>query len=186
MGNKREKDRELWEKIKKTAKPLDNSLASRFEEAIGKKVPEKTFANAKPTPVKTQTRIIKPWVPERPSVSPVVNEKHLPRLLDDKTTRKIAKGRLELEGRIDLHGMTQAQAHTRLYSFLDSARKSGKRTVLVITGKGKLGEGILRSAVPRWLEEERFRKLVTGYRESHRSHGGDGALYVRVRRLEKP
>ena len=186
MGGKNEKDRELWEKVKKTTKPLDNSLTTRFEAAIEKKVPEQGFTSKKPTHVKAHTRIIKPWAPEKPASSVIANEKHLPRLLDDKTTRKIAKGRLEIEGRVDLHGMTQMQAHSLLYSFLDHSRKSGKRTVLVITGKGKLGEGILRNMVPRWLEEESFRKLVTGYRESHRSHGGDGALYVRIRRMEKP
>ncbi|MEM1047052.1 MAG: Smr/MutS family protein [Pseudomonadota bacterium] len=96
-----------------------------------------------------------------------------------------------IDGRIDLHGMTQRSAHGRLLSFLDQARSHGSRVVLVITGKGvrtpdapgsHRETGVLRRAVPLWLEEPAFRALVAGYSPAHRSHGGDGALYVRLRR----
>ena len=187
MGSKRAKDKELWEKVKKTTKPLHNSLASQFASIVEKNVAENRPDTPTPVPVKSQTRIIKPWVPEKiPPSTAIQTNKILPRLLDDTTTRKIAKGRLEIEGRLDLHGLTRSEAHGRLYRFLANARKSGKRTVLVITGKGKLGEGILRTAVPGWLEEPDFRELTTGYHESYRAHGGEGALYIRLRRAGKP
>ncbi|MEM9278490.1 MAG: Smr/MutS family protein, partial [Pseudomonadota bacterium] len=83
---------------------------------------------------------------------------------------------------IDLHGMTQNEAFDRLSRFLQHAYDSGRRTVLVITGKGSRGEGVLKSAVPIWLEEPHFRKITTGYHEASISHGGSGALYIRLRR----
>ena len=105
--------------------------------------------------------------------------------LDDPTARKLAKGKLSIDGRLDLHGLTQTQAHDRLLGFLQSAHKSGKRIVLVITGKGQLGGGVLRQGVPRWLNESGFREITNGCSEAHASHGGAGALYVRLRRNKK-
>jgi DNA-nicking Smr family endonuclease len=77
--------------------------------------------------------------------------------------------------------MTQAEAHARLFRYLSTAHTLGNRTILVITGKGVRGEGILRQAVPRWLAEPEFRAIASGFSEAHVSHGGSGALYVRVR-----
>jgi len=77
--------------------------------------------------------------------------------------------------------MTQAEAHSRLFRFLENSYQQSRRTILVITGKGMRGEGILRQAVPRWLSEPEFRKYISGYHEAHVSHGGSGALYVRLR-----
>ncbi|MEZ5799506.1 MAG: Smr/MutS family protein [Nitratireductor sp.] len=105
-----------------------------------------------------------------------------PGRIDDTTARKLRKGRLEIDGRIDLHGMNEFEAHERLYRFLLNEKASGSRLVLVITGKGARSGGILRNAVPRWLGEANFRPLVNGCRQAHLSHGGEGALYVRIRR----
>ena len=104
-----------------------------------------------------------------------------PDLLDASTTRKIARGRTAIDGRIDLHGMTQVEAHSRLLRYLQTAYQLGNRTILVITGKGTRGEGILRQAVPRWLSEPEFRSIASGFHEANISHGGSGALYVRIR-----
>ena len=106
-----------------------------------------------------------------------------PGTIDRPTTRKIARRRLPLEGRIDLHGMDQDRAHGALLAFLRRARAEGLRHVIVITGKGRAGDGVLRRAVPRWLGTEPFRGLVNGTREAARHDGGAGALYVKIRRV---
>jgi DNA-nicking Smr family endonuclease len=105
--------------------------------------------------------------------------------IDRITRRKLAKGRLPIEGKVDLHGLTQREAHDLLLSFLSRARADGRRHVLVVTGKGaSLGsEGVLRRAVPQWLTTAAFRGLVSGFEDAGRGHGGSGALYVRLRRL---
>ena len=99
---------------------------------------------------------------------------------------RLARGAVPIDARIDLHGMTQAGAHNRLIDFLHAAQSSGARTVLVITGKGSPGgkdeRGVLRRVVPIWLSSAELRSLVIGFDEAGRSHGGAGALYVRLRR----
>ena len=132
----------------------------------------------KPLVSNRPSRLVKPYSPE-PQVRVLLASK--PALLDEATSRRIARGKTSIEGRIDLHGMTQDEAHNTLFHFLDRAYVSGKRTVLVITGKGVRGEGVLKQVVPRWLSEPLFRERVIGYRESHITHGGSGALYVRLR-----
>jgi DNA-nicking Smr family endonuclease len=102
--------------------------------------------------------------------------------------KKIAKGRVTIDARIDLHGMTQQIAHRALYNFLTDAYLCGDRHVLVITGKGTSsgGRGILRQVVPEWFKNPDFKELVSGFRSSAQHHGGDGALYVRLRRKHDP
>lgn len=94
----------------------------------------------------------------------------------------------EIDARIDLHGMTQTRAHRALSDFLRRAHADGLTFVLVITGKGRSGEseserGVLRRQVPQWLSLPEFRTLVVGFEEAHIGHGGEGALYVRIRRV---
>jgi DNA-nicking Smr family endonuclease len=101
---------------------------------------------------------------------------------------RLAKGRHAIDARLDLHGMTQARAHQRLIAFLRQAHGDGCTFVLVITGKGKVsttseGErGVLRRQVPLWLDLPDLRSLVVGFEQAHIGHGGEGALYVRLRR----
>ncbi len=103
----------------------------------------------------------------------------------------MVRGKLKPEARIDLHGMTLAQAHPALNSFILNAHADGLRLVLVITGKGKTRSdsgpiperiGLLRNQVPRWLDMAPLRPLVLQVEESHRRHGGSGAYYVYLRR----
>jgi DNA-nicking Smr family endonuclease len=102
---------------------------------------------------------------------------------DRRTRQKLARGRNVINGRIDLHGMTQAQAHTALRRFLQQAQAEGARFVLVVTGKGRdPNHGVLRRQVPLWLALPEFRSLVVGFDQAHIGHGGEGALYVRMRR----
>ena len=104
--------------------------------------------------------------------------------IDRPVHKKIAKGRVTINARIDLHGLTQQIAHRVLYDFLTDAYLGGNRHVLVITGKGTSsgGRGILRQVVPDWFQKSEFKEFVSGYRVSAQHHGGDGALYVRLRK----
>lgn len=97
---------------------------------------------------------------------------------------KLSRGRSEIEARLDLHGMTQIRAHRALTGFLHRAHHDGLTFVLVITGKGRSGgeSGVLRRQVPEWLSLPEFRGFVVGFEEAHIGHGGEGALYVRIRR----
>ena len=112
--------------------------------------------------------------------------------LDWRERRRVHRGLLPIEARIDLHGLYQAQAHDALVGFLIRARAAGHARVLVVTGKGgasfagtedRLSErGVLRRSVPHWLRGPELRGLVLGFEEAARHHGGAGALYVRLRR----
>ena len=96
--------------------------------------------------------------------------------------RRLARGREALAARIDLHGMTQDAARAALTAFIRRSADDGWRAVLVITGKGAGGDGVLRRRVPDWLGEGPLRDHVAGVSEAHRRHGGEGALYVALKR----
>ncbi|KAB0679332.1 Smr/MutS family protein [Aureimonas leprariae] len=98
--------------------------------------------------------------------------------------RKLAKGRLAIDDRIDLHDKTEAVAHYALLGFLRHARATGSRHVLVITGRGSSpgSVGALKRALPHWFDTPDFRALVAGFEPAARGHGGEGAFYVRLRR----
>jgi len=107
--------------------------------------------------------------------------------LDRRTKQKLSRGREPIEARLDLHGMTQDQAHGALSRFLRNAQGQGIKFVIVVTGKGLRGasgseRGVLKREVPRWLGMPEFRDLVVGFEVASIAHGGEGALYVRVRR----
>jgi DNA-nicking Smr family endonuclease len=105
---------------------------------------------------------------------------------DRRLKQRVARGRDAIDARIDLHGMTQREAHAALIRFLRRAQADDARIALIVTGKGAgegLGErGVLRRQVPLWLALPEFRPLIVGFEEAHVSHGGQGALYVRLRR----
>jgi DNA-nicking Smr family endonuclease len=112
-----------------------------------------------------------------------VNGKDLPpAALDAALHRKLTRGRDAIAARIDLHGMTQDAARAALVAFVSRAIDNGWRAVLVITGKGVSGDGVLKRRVPDWLAEPPLRDRVAGVSEAHRRHGGEGALYVALKR----
>tara|TARA_B100000676_G_C18027837_1_gene816714 strand:+ start:442 stop:1026 length:585 start_codon:yes stop_codon:yes gene_type:complete len=113
--------------------------------------------------------------------------------LDKSSAIKLAKGKFTIQGKLDLHGMTQRQAHAALINFIESSFHERKRNLLVITGKGRPSgqddvagygkrEGILKSIVPKWLDESPLQSLVLAFTTSQREHGGAGALYVLLRK----
>jgi DNA-nicking Smr family endonuclease len=112
--------------------------------------------------------------------------------IERRLKRQLSRGRGAIDDAIDLHGMTQAQAHQALRGFLRHSQARGARLVIVVTGKGGLLDepnpwpherGVLRRLAPHWLREPDLRNVVLGFEEAGRAHGGSGALYVRLRRI---
>ena len=104
--------------------------------------------------------------------------------LERRLKQRLARGTQAIDSRLDLHGLTQAEAHDALRAFLRASQAKGATVVLVITGKGRLGQehGILRRAVPQWLRLPEFRQTIVGFEQAATGHGGEGALYVRLRK----
>ncbi len=165
-----DEDRVLWNLVARSAKPLKGKRP--VEEEVPKRTAEERMPDAAAT---VSAPAPAPPAPKRQQVSHV---------LDRPTLEKLSKGKLQIEGRVDLHGMTQSEAHALLLSFLQRAHAGGVRYVLVITGKGfsSGGDGVLRRQVPAWLSTPPFRALVSSHDISARQHGGEGALYIRLRR----
>ena len=92
------------------------------------------------------------------------------------------RGQVEIEARLDLHGYTHDGALSALQNFIDGAQRRGLRTVLVITGHGRGGEGVLKKNLPLWIARPPLRSIVSGYASAHRTHGGAGAVYVFLKR----
>lgn len=172
-------DDELWWQIAGTITPLKHR----------RRVP--SVKPAAKEPDTAPTKAAKPRsahvLPAAPAHKPTLAELSHDRLvdLDKRTGQKLVRGKLPLEGRLDLHGMTQDQAHGKLTRFIATSAEAGKRCVLVITGKGlkPTGEtGVLRKAVPRWLNSSELRPLVLAIRYAQSKDGGEGALYVLLKR----
>ena len=165
-----DEDRVLWNLVAKSATPLKGRKTVEDERP-------KTRADEKmPSPVTIAA-------PAAPTAAPSKRQ-HVMHSMDRPTLDRLSKGRLPIEGRVDLHGMTQSEAHALLLSFLRRAHANGVRYVLVITGKGfsSGGDGILRRQVPAWLSTPPFRALVSSHDLAARRHGGEGALYIRLRK----
>jgi len=177
-------ERALWETVTKQIKPLRRRPKTKTEaleiavQANEEAAAEKTTAGS----VRSSAPAKQITVESRPKNAP-------PPLvaLGRRERSHLARGRKEIEARLDLHGMTQARAHRALIGFLSRASEDGLTFVLVITGKGRSGaleseRGVLRRQVPEWLGLPEFRSLVVGFEEASIGHGGAGALYVRLRR----
>ena len=167
-------DRIIWARIARTVEAFP-----------GKEIPEDDwFAVEPPTPVPPAAAPEKPVRSAQPAPGPNASSRKQPHPIEKPVIRKLARGRLPIDGRIDLHGLTQSEAHNLLFGFLARAHERGLRHVLVITGKGSSrgSEGALKRAVPVWLTKPEFRFLISGYEDAARGHGGEGALYIRLRR----
>ncbi len=178
-------ERELWETVTKQIKPLRRRPKAEK--------PEKAESGAQGEEVAVTKEVaVRPLRPAASSKQTTVapRPKNSPPPLAPLGRRErshLARGRKEIEARLDLHGMTQARAHRALIAFLSRASEDGLTFVLVITGKGRSGaldseRGVLRRQVPEWLGLPEFRSLVVGFEEASIGHGGAGALYVRLRR----
>ena len=171
-----EEDRELWDLVAKQVKPLRKHRAVKVHSA----------ARIEPSPAAPALRPASSSRPVAIAPTPRVTKPAIPPLapLGKRERTKLSRGRSEIEARLDLHGMTQMRAHRALTGFLHRAHHDGLTFVLVITGKGRSGgeSGVLRRQVPEWLSLPEFRAFVVGFEEAGIGHGGEGALYVRIRR----
>jgi DNA-nicking Smr family endonuclease len=102
--------------------------------------------------------------------------------IDKRTAERFRRGELAIEATLDLHGLIQTEAHRRLDAFIERAAAAGTRMLLVVTGKGQNGGGVLRESVPRWLAEPGLRPRVLALAHAQPKHGGGGALYVLLRK----
>lgn len=179
-------ERRLWNRVTDSVTPSQMSHAVKPLEFP---VPVSASTEESPAkPVQPQPRRVALPAYYPPVSQPRKPEPLLLAPLDAKSRRRLKRGQNALDGTLDLHGLTQQTAHNRLIQFLMQAQAGGARYVLVITGKGKAanpdtGErGVLRRMVPKWLSDSSLSSLVAGFDEAHLSHGGSGALYVRLRR----
>jgi len=172
-------ERVLWRTVTQSITPLrdmPDGTPIPEDSAAAMAPPVKPRRPAKPSPAATIT----PKIPPTPAVPPPL----VP--LGRRMRQRMARGREAIDARFDLHGLTQSEAHAALLHFLHTASGRGHRLVLVITGKGRRnGEGgVLRRHVPQWLALPEFRSFVIGFEDAHIAHGGEGALYVRLRKLQ--
>jgi DNA-nicking Smr family endonuclease len=197
-------ERALWEHAARTLKPIKGKgRVHAAQETDAPAAPPRAHAHEKAektpvhrasaAPVRVPARAA-PLLP--PPAAPPLSD------LDRRKARKIGTGKVEIDGRIDLHGMRQAEAHAALRRFLMRAYAEGRRWLLIITGKGaplRRGEddeglvgvrpderGVLKRNVPRWLAEPELRAIVVGFTTAAIRHGGEGALYVQLRRRDRP
>jgi DNA-nicking Smr family endonuclease len=119
---------------------------------------------------------------DRDAISKPNQSPRSPAPIEPLRKRRIARERDPIEARLDLHGLDQDRARVALHDFLQRAYGQGLRAVLVITGKGALGDGVLRRRTPDWLSEPAVRPLIAGVSPAERRHGGEGALYIALKR----
>jgi DNA-nicking Smr family endonuclease len=181
-------ERVLWRAVTRSVAPLRRKRMpierAQADSAAERAGPEMAERKSKATPSRPATATTRTAAAPPPAVQPVMR-------LERRLKQRLARGSESIDARIDLHGRTQSQAHAALLRFLQKRQADGAKIVLVITGKGGrtgggdfTGErGVLKRQVPLWLQLPEFRGYVLAVEEAHIGHGGEGALYVRLRRV---
>lgn len=172
-----EEERALWTGVARSIKPL-HPLRQPAEPSAGADIGGETA----PVPL---SRPARREPPPRKNVPPLAP-------LGRRLRQRVARGREPIDARLDLHGLTQVEAHAELLRFLRRAQADGAKVALIVTGKGTrrggnaaaTERGVLKRQVPMWLALPEFRPLVVGFEDAHAGHGGQGALYVRLRRVK--
>lgn len=179
-----DEERALWKGVTRSVAPIRKRPIEDNDEpepTVSRAVPiSRPAPRPKPKPsAKSKPAAPPPSKPEPPPLAP----------LGRRFRQRLARGTREIDGRLDLHGMTQAEAHGALLGYLRGAQARGNRLVLVITGKGAGGgdsyseRGVLKRQVPLWLRLPECRSLIVGFESAGIGHGGEGALYVSLKRL---
>lgn len=170
-----EEESRAWARVAATVKPIgprEEVSLDEFRSALEAGTPE---IEAKAPGPKSSGKP-KPSRAEAPGAAPPP--------ADRGSEKRVRRGKLGISASFDLHGHSQASAAQALPGFIGQKRAEGARCVLVITGKGREGQGVLRRNFLLWLESPEARRLISGYAEAHPKHGGSGAFYVFLRRAE--
>jgi len=168
-----DEDAALWHAVAKTIEPLKQRDVT----------PDEIDAKP-PVPTKHRRQTLVPDTPLPKSPLPTLSHDEQPGL-DKSTAKRLRRGKAVIEARLDLHGMTQNEARPALEDFIERVWYSGKREVLVITGKGTRADGsigILRQRVPVWLNDPTNRNRITAFTHAATKDGGQGALYIRIKK----
>lgn len=182
-------DWHLWAEVAETVSPLHRTRIRQRLKLEEQPLPlPKAPPGPRPKPVK-----VPPVMPSYQSAGKPGRQAN--QVIEPKLKRKLTRGHIDIDGTIDLHGMRQAEAHGALSRFIHARVSRGDRTLLVITGKGLkkvdgdaaviIERGVLRSMLPIWLSEPNLAPLIAGWDVAAQGHGGDGAFYVRLRRVER-
>ncbi|MFN3644973.1 MAG: Smr/MutS family protein [Gemmobacter sp.] len=190
-------EQEVWDLVARTARPLHPPRARQAETAPPAATPAPVPPVAEPAPPAPlpafRIGARAPQPPARHDLAPPIGQQIAahPLRMDAATHKAMRRGKLMPEARLDLHGLTLAEAHPELIRFVLNAQSAGLRLVLVITGKGKDRDrggpiptrfGALRHQVPHWLALPPLRGAVLQIAEAHLRHGGSGAFYVYLKR----
>lgn len=184
-------DFHLWTAVAATVDPLRRKGLLKFGT-----VPLPLPADDNPKPQVTGKAPPRPLPARQPFLppyqAPLSSAPPPEKAVEPSIRKKVVRGRIDIDGRIDLHGMTQTEARGALHRFIQARFGRGDRTVLVITGKGNKTDsdyiaamterGVLRTMLPIWLSEPTLAPMVSGWSVAARGHGGEGAWYVRLRR----
>lgn len=181
-------DAKLWRTVVSDVKPLSGRKPTPAEPAIEQELEERQEPEERKAltgrhdPARARRSEAPPHPPELPRLSPGRSPG-----LDRRRSLRLRRGQMPIEDSIDLHGLTQVQAARTLCAFLAAAQEAGRRCVLVITGKGNTRDegGVLRAITPRWLNEPANRKRILAFEVAQPKHGGQGALYVLLRRRQQ-
>ena len=171
----------LWRAVLRDTTPLPgHGMPTAAEPAVAS---PQTPAAGEAEPSSSSSSLRHPPSPKINTTLPRLDPGHSPGL-DRRNAERLRKGRMTIEATLDLHGLTQETAHLALIRFLRNAAEAERRCLLVVTGKGTGHEsgGVLRTQVPRWLNEPEIRQGVLGFCHAQPKDGGDGALYVLLRR----
>ena len=166
-------DAGLWHRAMRGVAPLPGRSPHPDRGRLARDAPEPGAVQSVP-PTKPRPRS----VPPEPPLDQLAG-------VDRATAERLRRGQRPIEARLDLHGMTQAEAHSVLAGFIVGSRAAGRRCLLVITGHGRASGGVLKSAVPRWLNEPELRRHLLAIAPARPQHGGHGALYVLLRRANR-
>ncbi len=183
-------DEILWFRVAETVAPLKSKRKKPVLQSDETASATEAAAAKKPAAKPKVARSREPLRPANPSIA--LRRKTPPQLepgrlvdIDRRNAERLRKGQLELEAKLDLHGYRQFEAEDALARFLAASQAAGKRCVLVITGKGRLGseDGILRQRLGDWLNAEPNRGRVVAFARAQPKHGGGGAFYILLKRL---
>jgi DNA-nicking Smr family endonuclease len=188
-GDLTSEDRRIWARVSGSVTPPMARKAARVIPGGPLPVDPPASLAAATTPAKRPSSSRTPTgsaprSPVSPAPHPVAHlvARGAPEELEPRRQRRLSRERDSIEDRIDLHGFGRFEAEDQLRAFLAGAQARGLKSVLVITGQGRRGGGVIRASIHEWLQSPALRPMVSGFASAHRRHGGDGAIYVTLRK----